>query len=157
MKPARKRGWGYAQAFALIAAKSSEDDCILWPFATCKAGYGRMKYYGTMKTAHRVVCEMAHGLPDKEKMHAAHSCVNKKCVNPRHLRWATPKENTADIIAAGNFPVGENKPNSKLTIKDVIAIREMRKFKPIGHVASVFGVEKSHVCAIVSRRIWGHI
>jgi hypothetical protein len=50
----------------------------------------------------RLVCEEAYGLPPTSKHHAAHAtlsgCVGGACVNPDHIRWATPKENQADIL-----------------------------------------------------------
>lgn len=33
----------------------------------------------------------------------AHACHNGKCSNPKHLYWATPKENVDDLKRAGGF------------------------------------------------------
>ena len=86
----------------ILAAET--DDCILWPFDTFQ-GYpavpvagksGRTKVWG-----HRYVCEKANGPPPRQRSrmnHAAHDCGVKHCLNPRHLRWATPTDNAQDKV-----------------------------------------------------------
>lgn len=52
-------------------------------------GYG---YFGP-RVAHRVVYEKVIGkIPDG--LQIDHLCLNKRCVNPKHLEPVTPKENT---------------------------------------------------------------
>ena len=57
-----------------------------------------------VKLVSRVVCEEAHGPPPSPKHQAAHAtlsgCFGDLCVAPHHLRWATNRENQADIPAA---------------------------------------------------------
>jgi hypothetical protein len=45
---------------------------------------------------HRFTCWAAHGPPPALKMVAAHSCNNKACLNPMHLRWLTHADNFAE-------------------------------------------------------------
>ena len=49
----------------------------------------------------RLICEETYGPPPSSKYHAAHNtpngCLGFICVNPAHIRWATPKENQQDI------------------------------------------------------------
>lgn len=51
--------------------------------------------------AHRLMCVFVNGDCPPDKNEAAHSCGNRKCVNPAHLRWATYEENGADKIIHG--------------------------------------------------------
>ena len=82
------------------------DDCWLWLAATIKGGNGERKLpYGVIgsgKTpggssrvllAHRVSWEFHHG-PVPAGYYIDHICHNTLCVNPYHLRLATPKQNS---------------------------------------------------------------
>jgi hypothetical protein len=57
-----------------------------------------------------------------------HTCDNKKCCNPAHLKLGTQKENIHDMITKDrtNYVRGCIHPNSKLTEE---AIHEIRKCK----------------------------
>lgn len=88
----RARG-GDPWQFMVAAAGVATDECIEWPYALYKSGYGTFR----SRRAHRVVLEMfGPPKPDDPKIEAAHSCSNRKCINLRHLRWATGVENSRD-------------------------------------------------------------
>lgn len=91
---------GSPHKFAIAALKSDTDECILWPFMQ-KRGYGRFSYFGQEISAHRFVCEQAHGVADD--MMATHQCGVRSCINPRHLRWGTAKSNVEDAIGHGTI------------------------------------------------------
>lgn len=69
-------------------------------------GYGVIEAKGrTSKShrrvlAHRAAYAMTWGRCPADKC-LLHSCDNKACVNPTHLRPGTQKENMADVIARG--------------------------------------------------------
>ena len=104
--------------FLREAASTKTDDCIFWPFAG-RANGGRLKVDGKLVSAARLMCTWAHGKPCRAAMHAAHSCGNGHlgCVNPKHLRWATPKQNNDDKILHGT-----NLATVKLTNVQIAAI-----------------------------------
>lgn len=80
------------------------DDCIDWPFSLSRDGYGQVRYMGTIMRAHRVALMLHVGRPPNTSMFACHRpivCHNPKCVNPKHLKWATPRENVLDMRADG--------------------------------------------------------
>ena len=133
------------------------DDCLHWPFSTYSNGYGCLTFNGTQMPAHRVMCMLAHGLPDDDKMHAAHSCGNKICCNPKHLRWATCAENHADKKRHGTHREGEAVPTSKLTEADVHQIRALKNRVPCKQIAAMFGVAYQTINDIHNRHVWAHL
>lgn len=136
------------------------DACVTWPFARCSGRYGHLQVNKVYYLAHRLVCEMAHGpAPDGSPL-ALHSCHNGEegCVNPRHLRWGTAQENTADIRNAGRMAIGERLHKSNLTESDVQEIRKLRDAGvTLQRIADDFGISPSAVCSIAKRRSWSHV
>ena len=130
-------------------------ECLIWPF---RQGDGEYPYYDSNHRriyAHREMCRLAHGEPKSACLHAAHSCGNIRCVNPRHLRWATPKENSADMIAHGTVVRGEQSPASKLTAEQVLdARRRVAAGESRASIARSYGVFGSTIDSIISGKTW---
>lgn len=149
------RGQGPAALAAALA--SNTDECIEWPYYVGPRGYGRMTINGASRCVHVISCEMAHG-PRPHRMEAAHSCNNKRCLNPRHLRWATHTENAQDRTLHGTQRRGETHNQSKLTEEQVLAIRRAY----VSGVRQVplskqYGVTLSAINDIVHGRNWKHL
>lgn len=131
------------------------DDCLIWPFARHPDGRAHMN--GAKPS--RVMCELAHGYAPTRQHEAAHSCGNGHggCVNPKHLRWATPIENAADKRAHGTVIEGEAHYHSKLTEPAVRQIRQMAQAMPQKELCHVFGVNANTISKIVNRKSWKHV
>jgi len=127
----------------LMAAEPT-DECIIWPFARSEKGYALVKRGGKMMRAHRRICEEIYGAPATLRHQAAHRCNNGHlgCVNPKHLRWATPKENMAD---------GQRRPAvyRKRRNYSVEAIVEMRTTMTLKAIGDFFGISESYVCKLL--------
>jgi hypothetical protein len=68
------------------------DGCWNWTAYTCPLGYGQFRSQGRSVKAHRFSFEMANG-PIIGKAEVDHTCHNRACVNPDHLRLTTRKQN----------------------------------------------------------------
>ena len=141
----------------IVAASDTTDDCIDWRWGTDRKGYGRVVVNGRQHRAARLACARAHGVcpPGYE---AAHSCGRAPCVNPRHLRWATHRENVADKMAHGTAQRGAMHPRARLTPEDVQAIRRRRAAGEwLQVLAAEYGVSETHISEIARGIRWASL
>lgn len=119
---------------------------------------------------HRLVCEAFHGLAPTPKHHAAHGDGNRANNRPENLRWATAAQNEADKRNHGTIRAGvkhhafknpacmargSRVGTAKLTEALVISIRADNR--PRTEIATAYGLCKSHVSEIRSRKAWRHV
>ena len=108
--------------FFKAALAMDTDDCIIWPFGLNPNGYGQYRVEGKAINAHRAMCIEAHGKPPFKGAQSAHSCGVRACINRRHLRWATPVDNHADMNLHGTSPRGERQGRARLTNEQALAV-----------------------------------
>lgn len=157
-KPAGLQPFKTHEEIRKALAEAVPEKCWDWPYAFNGVGYGKLGWHGAVVDAHRLVCLLAHGDPAQPKMDAAHSCGNRACINPHHLRWATRKQNHADMLGHGTLEWGENRYNSKLTASDVIEIRTLCA-SGLSHstIAQRYGVVPSLVSRIKTGKAWKNL
>jgi hypothetical protein len=142
-----------AHRFIERAANHVGNDCLEWPYAKDAKGYGKVgiDFEGVFyRFAHRLVCAKLNGAPESEKIDTAHSCGNPSCVNPRHLRWATPSENNQDKLRHGTY-------GQKLGNSDVQEIRRLKATMSLEEIAEIKDVSPSHVSRIINRHSWANL
>ena len=143
-------GWVFIKACLV----SGTDECLVWPYAVRDDGYGQAYYLGKAISASRLITMLAHGCPE-DGSHGAHSCHNRLCCNPRHLRWATPAENLRDRVGNGTHPSGEKNPAAKLTSS---AVAELRRRFASGDSRDAIcrdaGISKTQMYRIVKGQSW---
>lgn len=156
----RKTKSGEAIKFFEMALAYRGDVCLLWPYQKSERGYAQMRFEKGKSVCLRI-CEKVHGPAPTAIHQSSHSCGNGKrgCVTPRHLRWATPKENAADKIIHGRVLAGERNPWAKLNAVQVHSIRTLYGMLgiPQHKIAKQFGISQLHVSRIVNRQVWGHV
>ena len=134
--------------------KQDISGCWFWTAARLLNGYGVIGS-GTGKTnlyAHRVALEMKLGRKLLPGMDACHSCRNRNCVAPHHLREGTRKDNMMDKLRDGTLPRGSAVKTAKLTEEQVRAIREdTRKLREI---AADLDMNLNTIWKIKHRHMW---
>ena len=73
------------------------DECWLWRGSPNSAGYGRIRFRPGSRSqvgAHRVAYVLATKQTLSGSQQVDHICRVRLCVNPAHLRVATPKQNS---------------------------------------------------------------
>lgn len=133
-----------------------DDRCLIWPFPSGQNRYGYMKFFGKGMHPARVMCILVHGRPLVGK-ETAHSCGNGLigCVNPRHLRWATKRENVDDMLKHGTTIRGERHWAAKLSEIDVKRIRSLAaQGMERKALARRFKVHPKTIASVVLRHCW---
>ena len=154
----RRVNEGNGVRFLIASLENETDECIIWPYSLYKNGYGQITYNGQKTQASRVSCILAHGPPPDDKPFALHQpivCHNRACVNKRHLRWGSRRDNTEDIFLDGTDRQGIKHPLAVLTEKQVKEI--FFKTGTYGLIAKMYSVSANNIGKIKRGERWGHL
>lgn len=127
---------------------------ILRPAAS-RQGYLHLPLEGKDHRIHRLVA--LTWLPNPANKEQVNHIDGKKANNHvSNLEWTTRAENMKHASALGLHCFGENKPDAKLTNKQVIAIRWEYKQgnQSQSEIARAHGVHPSVICRIVNNKKW---
>lgn len=148
---------GAGLEFLLAHVDHMGSDCVEWPYSKSGGGYGQTYYNGNVQQTHRLMCKLAHGEPPKSDLQAAHRCGNHGCINPRHLRWRTCKQNIDEKKDHGREALGEARSSAKLKEFEVVEIIKLNGVVPATHLAKKYGVNPVTIRAIQTGKTWVHI
>jgi hypothetical protein len=132
--------------------------CQLWLGGSDSHGYGQLRWNGRVSRVARLTWESERG-PIPPGMHVLHRCDNPPCRNIDHLFLGTNDDNIADKIAKGRQArtPGESHVSAKLTEAQVLEIRAFPAGASPKDIGALYGVSKSTICKIRSRKRWTHL
>lgn len=131
--------------------------CIEWQMSRSAKGYGQTYFNGKVMRTHRIVAILTYGKPERE-MQVLHSCDNKICCNPKHLRWGTNSENKQEAIERNLIKVGDALPQAKLSEDQVLVILQKLKSGVLQkNLALEYGVSKGTIQLIAANKNWKHL
>lgn len=130
-----------------------ETGCWNWQDSLDKYGYGQFSVNAKMVKAHRFAYQYYVGsLIDKLEL--CHTCQNRKCCNPDHLRQDTKSSNMIDMVQIGNSHF------QKLSVEEVEKIKKELEFPYRGQIndlAHFYKVERHTISHIKRGTTWSHI
>jgi len=154
--------WDLADRFWPKVEKRGPNDCWEWKGSIVNTGYGSVGKGGYRKGsigAHRASYMINKG-PIPKGMVVMHTCDNRACVNPNHLKLGTHKENTQDMMRKGRHrfqaPLGERSSLSKITEAAARFIKKHTEI-PAHEIAEAFGIKYCAVWRIRTGKTWSHI
>jgi hypothetical protein len=133
------------------------DDCWAWLGMLNQDGYGRMRARSTLIGSHRLAWLLTNGAIEGD-LHILHSCDNRRCCNPRHLRTGTHLENIADMNRKDRHAkIGTNLRGARLSREQVASIqlepRPMPKARRLA-LAAQYGVHQTTIWNVSTGRTW---
>lgn len=141
------------QMSSFMSRVDTSGDCWNWTGPTNENGYGR-GYDPKRKVtryAHRLSFEQFHGWSPEEIMH---TCDNRKCVNPAHLKGGTHRDNVRDMAIKGRGNT------ARLTPEAVLDIRANFKGGVSGnsrYFQDLYGVSRHTVRSAALGKTWGDL
>lgn len=139
-----------------LVDKRGPDECWEWQGCRDRKSYGKFHAPKRGWLAHRFSWMLANGR--EPVLLILHSCDNPPCVNPRHLREGTAKENTQDAIERGQMQRGERNWRTTLTTPEVQQMKcYFRQGRTVREMATQFNVSYKTAQGIQSGRTWGHV
>lgn len=133
----------------------ASNGCWLWSGTVSKMGYGVIAHDNRHLAAHRVAYTLHKGdIP--AGLCVCHTCDTPRCVNPEHLFGGTHQDNMDDMRkkGRGNRPAGEKHWKAKLTVEDVIRIRERAETETHSLIAADYNVGRVQVGHIARGKAW---
>lgn len=130
-----------------------DNECWNWNKQSKQDGYGRTSFKGKILMAHRIAFEIHNKRPIGDNMILCHSCDNRLCCNPKHLREGTHKDNSDDKFERGRFIFMKGEMNGRAKITNEVAniIRERYKKERITQIqlANEYNISQNAISAII--------
>lgn len=144
--------------FKAAVDEAGPDDCWNWT-KSFRNGYGAIKHETRVLGAHRVAYVLAYGEPDEESL-VTHSCDNRACCNPAHLKAGTPTDNVREKYDRGRQvnQRGSMAPGAVLNESQVVRIWLLRRTgQGAVKISRALGLTYDQVKRVLVGRTWQHL
>lgn len=140
-----------------VAKTADANDCWNWLAGRDGNGYGCVSLNGKSAKTSRAAWFYTYGA--MPTLLVLHSCDNRICCNPNHLREGTAQDNMDDKVRRNRQPRGEAQGAAKLTEAQVIEIRRLYAVGDTSQrkLAVIFGVNQKTIGHVLRRTTWTHI
>jgi hypothetical protein len=139
-----------------VKITSNPDKCWEWKRKADANGYGNVTVDGKTQRAHRIAWRIFNQRDIQDELFILHSCDNRVCVNPYHLREGTAQDNSDDMVNRNRHKVWRTKWDTEESV-----IREIKRLRqenvPIAVIAERLNVGRSLVSHVSSGRTWKHV
>lgn len=137
-----------------VDKKDDTTACWEWKTGCFDTGYGMFSYKCKSIGAHKMSMMIYLNREIENGKHILHSCDNRKCCNPHHLREGTHKENMEDRTERNKYNVGEKHFNSKLSNEDVNKIREEYQLGNTSYnkLSKKYNISKATIYQIITNK-----
>ncbi len=129
-------------------------ECLEWTRYRNPGGYGMTSFGDKVWLTHRLALEL-EGVDTTGHL-VLHSCDNRLCCNPDHLRTGTHQDNMDDKISRDRQTRGTKANQAKLTEQQVLEIRAIRGMYQ-KDIAKRYDVDQAAISMIINRKRWTHI
>lgn len=150
------------------ALTANTDHCWDWQRTITRTGYAMttlthkpdvfQSTNAKTVSAHRLAYALFYKSDPGGRM-VLHSCDNRRCINPHHLRLGTHRDNMDDAVSRKRHARGERSTRSKLSEKDVVQMRQLSAegmdYRDIARQFPI--VEARHVKNVINRKAWRHL
>lgn len=132
--------------------------CWQWQGALHNDGYAAWNVGGRQVKVHRASYLLSVG-PIPKNRFVVHTCGNRACVNPDHLKLVTHKGLYQHNLEHGHVARGERNGFATLTAKKVRRIKRLAASGRHTHrrIGEMVGCHQSNVSRIVAGLYWGHV
>lgn len=135
----------------ILAKHRKRGECLIWTGAVSSAGYGVLHFRRKLTTAHRFAFEASNGqVPDGAVV--MHTCDNRACINPAHLKLGTQQANLHDMWDKGRAPNGKLRPEQVAAIRARFVSGD--PFNGASALGREFGVTHKAILKVVNGESW---
>jgi len=120
-----------------------------------KDGYPMKYYKGTTQPMARYIYEQYYHKEIPKGYCIRHTCDNPACINPKHLILGTQADNVKDRVERNRTSKGTERPNNKLSEKQVKNIRKkLEQGITMNSIARKYNVSLGAISGIKHSRNW---